>query len=513
MISSMRRFPFHPFLFSTYPILALYSVNILQVSPTVFIRPMAISLIICMVIFILINLLMKNIEKTGLIVTLFLVLFYSYGHLYQFLEASRSLAGLGHHRFLLFFYLTLFILGLFGVVYKLKNLVAITGILNWVSIFLVGVSLLQIAYNQGRVIIANEKVKQASDTPTILHPPEGKPLPDIYYIVLDMRTRSDVLNEEYGYDDTEFIQALEDLGFFVAECSRSNYGETSSSITSALNLDYLEQIAKDFYLTSEDTQSTLLKESYVRTNLQKLGYKTVAFETEYPWSELKDADYYISPTRSNLALRSISPFESMLIDSTVLLPYREIRNREQIIKMSRLNHPWKEHIELVRFNLKNLADVPRINEPKFVFSHILVPHVPFVFAADGTLLTDPGYWEGKNALPINAKYEKEGYAGQVEYIDDQVLSTVQKIIANSSTPPIIVIMGDHGFKQSDRNKIFNAYYFPDGDYSGISKAISPVNTFRIIFDRYFGTNFGFLPDRSFNLGKETIEDSPVCKPP
>ncbi len=510
MISSMKRFPLHPFLFSIYPVLALYSVNIQQVSPTVFIRPILISLASCMVIFLVINLFVKNFKKTGLIVTLFLILFFSYGHLYHFLETSKSLGGLGHHRFLLFFYLVLFILGVLGVFYKFKDIVPITRILNWASILLVGISLTQIAFSQGKVVIANEKVKQASTSPTILQPPQGKTFPDIYYIVLDMHTRSDVLNEVYGYDDTAFIQALEDLGFFVAKCSRSNYGETSGSITSTLNLDYLDQIATDFKLSSEDAQSSLLKQSFVRTNLQKLGYKTVAFETEYPWSELEDADYYISPTRSNLALRSISPFESMLIDSTALLPYREFRNREQINKMSELNHPWKEHIELVRFNLKNLAEVPKINEPKFVFSHILVPHIPFVFAGDGTLRTDPGYWEGKNALPIDAIHEKEGYAGQVEYIDDQVLSIFKKILADSSTPPIIVIMGDHGFTQNERNKIFSAYYFPGGDYSDLSQTISPVNSFRVIFDQFFGTHFGKLQDRSFNLDKETFEDSPAC---
>ncbi len=239
----------------------------------------------------------------------------------------------------------------------------------------------------------------------------------------------------------------------------------------------------------------------------------MAFQTGYPWSELEDADYYISPTRGNLALRSITPFEAMLIESTALLPYREYRSREQIDKMSRLNHPWKEHIELVRFNLDALSEIPKIDGPKFVFAHILVPHIPFVFAGDGTLRSDPGFWEGKNALPVDANYEKDGYAGQVEFIDNQVLSIFQEIIANSSTPPIIVIMGDHGFKQIDRNKILNAYYFPDGDYSGISETISPVNTFRIIFDRYFGTDFGLLVDRSFNLDEETFEDSPACNNP
>ncbi len=513
MNSSMKKYPFHPFLFSIYPALALFSVNFQQVTLTIFIRPMFISLVLCAAIFLVINLLLKNLEKTGMIVSLFLLLFYSYGHLYHFLESSKNLGQLGHHRFLLFFYLLIFVLGILGVIFIIKDVLTITRLLNWVSISLIIISLVQILFTQGRVLIANEKVKRASINPTVLHPPQGKPLPDIYYIVLDMHTRSDVLNQDYGYDETVFIKEMKNMGFFIAECSRSNYGETSESITSTLNLDYLDKIATDFKLTSNDARYSLLKQSFVRTNLQKLGYKTVAFETEYPWSELEDSDYYISPTKSNLALQSISPFESMLIDTTVLLPYREYRNRLQIIEMAKLNHPWKEHVELVKFNLKNLSEVPIINEPKFVFSHILVPHVPFVFSGDGTIRIDPGFWEGKNALPVDAIHEKEGYAGQVEFIDNQVLSIVQKIIANSSRPPIIIIMGDHGFKQNERNKILNAYYFPDGDYSELYPTISPVNSFRVIFDHFFGTNFGKIQDLSFNFDKETYEDSQVCITP
>ena len=65
-------------------------------------------------------------------------------------------------------------------------------------------------------------------------------LPDIYYIILDAHARSDVLNQRFGYDNTAFITELENLGFFVARCSQSNYWQTEYSLTSALNMDYLQ---------------------------------------------------------------------------------------------------------------------------------------------------------------------------------------------------------------------------------------------------------------------------------
>jgi hypothetical protein len=45
--------------------------------------------------------------------------------------------------------------------------------------------------------------------------------------------------------------------------------------------------------------------------------------------------------------------------------------------------------------------------------------------------------------------------------------------------------------------ILNAFYFPDGDYRRLDRQITSVNTFRVVFDKYFGTQMGRLPDRVY----------------
>jgi hypothetical protein len=73
-------------------------------------------------------------------------------------------------------------------------------------------------------------------------------LPDIYYIILDGYGRSDVLRDLYGLDEGPFLRALQEDGFYVADKSRSNYGQTSLSFASALNMSYLAglgELAKD----------------------------------------------------------------------------------------------------------------------------------------------------------------------------------------------------------------------------------------------------------------------------
>jgi hypothetical protein len=49
----------------------------------------------------------------------------------------------------------------------------------------------------------------------------------------------------------------------------------------------------------------------------------------------------------------------------------------------------------------------------------------------------------------------------------------------------------------ERLGILNVYYFPDQDYTALYPAISPVNTFRVVLNQYFGADYPLLPDRHF----------------
>ena len=76
-------------------------------------------------------------------------------------------------------------------------------------------------------------------------------------------------------------------------------------------------------------------------------------------------------------------------------------------------------------------------------------------------------------------------------------------------PLVIIIESDHGpgsgldyasIQGSDTQErlgILTAIYFSDGDYRSLSGNLSAVNTFRHVFNKYFGSDLDILPHRSF----------------
>jgi hypothetical protein len=103
-----------------------------------------------------------------------------------------------------------------------------------------------------------------------------------------------------------------------------------------------------------------------------------------------------------------------------------------------------------------------------------------------------------NTYYTERDYER-GYVNQAKFISDRISQVVENIIKNSSTLPIIIIQGDHGpshFNEITRMGILNAYYFPEAQ-PALYSSITPLNSFRTLFNTYFGTEFPVLKDTSY----------------
>jgi hypothetical protein len=238
---------------------------------------------------------------------------------------------------------------------------------------------------------------------------------------------------------------------------------------------------------------------------------------------MPDAAFYFDPNAVQLTDKSgnplVTPFESMLIKSTagiILLDLQAVKNNRLA---QDVNYPYAEHIQSQKYILNKLEYIPEIRGPKLVFVHIKIPHPPYVFRADGSLVDNPPPFP-ETGYTIDPQLIKSLYVGQVSYINNQIIPIIDSILARSEVKPIILLQGDHGFDPPNRMEILNAYLVPDVVKEQLYPGISPVNSFRLLFDAYFGAGYPLLPDESYYSNYatpyeyEVVQDSnPGCLNP
>jgi hypothetical protein len=490
----LKRFPIHPLLFAIYPVLALYGHNVTEVSADGVVRPLLIALVGALILVAAARLALREPFKGDLVVTLFLVLFFTYGQVYHLLKESPGIAaGLARHRYLIILFAGLFVLGLISLFRSSRHYANLNLTLNVVGLILLVFPLYQIARYSLVDPLGQKAAAKWTPQIALTQNPNQASLPDVYYIILDGYSRADVIQRVLGFDNTGFLYQLRGLGFVVAQCSRSNYAHTLLSLTSSFNMDQLPMVDK---WAAAQGISNSIQQSQVRREFETLGYKIVAFYNLYPWLRWSDADLYLGLTTTPYAVQSVTPFEKMVLDTTPISVYFDWQLQSANNNFSQEgDHPDGYFISQEKYKFYELPKIAKISDPTFTYVHILIPHTPFVFSPNG-LLYDPGFYSGDGGIPINDHYFKVGYVDEIEYANQQIVPILTQILKDSSTPPIIVIQGDHGFGD-DRFPILNAYYFPGAGSGKIYPTITPVNTFRLIFDTYFGGSYGLLPDVSY----------------
>jgi hypothetical protein len=135
--------------------------------------------------------------------------------------------------------------------------------------------------------------------------------------------------------------------------------------------------------------------------------------------------------------------------------------------------------------------------PKFVYIHLILPHPPFVFGPDGKHTDPADFWNAKKQYPAD-KFAI-GYTNQLTFLNQKLLTMIDTIQSESKTPPIIILQGDHGpWIQPNPQHFFilNAYSLP-GHNDQLYPQISPVNSFRYVFNNYFGGKYDMLPDITY----------------
>jgi hypothetical protein len=482
--------PFYPLLLAAYPVLFLFSQNLGIVSVNEVVLPLVLTVGAAALGLVVLGLIFRDPRPAALIVAAVAVGILAYGHGLR-VAASVHLGGTA---FLVVWGGMVLGIALVAVVARRKLDVA-TRLLNLVAVVLVLTQLVLIVPFEARAMTAGRPAAEPAG-PVATGPHTTR---DIYYIILDRygSERSIALN--YGITDNGFTDWLEGHGFAVARDSHANYGRTVLSLASTLNMTYLDSLEAQQGPDSADMgpADAMLQDHAVGRLLKESGYRYIhlgSFYTPTRTSAIADA---------NISLGDVDEFMASLYDLTV---FPVIARRLGLQRTATL---LQKQVDNARYQFRVLDSLRSEPGPKFVFAHILLPHPPYVFAADGRVLDEAEAGQ----LPVN-----EQYRGQLLYANSMMESFLEPLLAlPDEQRPIIIIQADEGpwppRFADDRTGfdwttattdelevkfgILNAMLLPGVDPALVYPTISSVNTFRLVFEQYFGSELPLLADRSF----------------
>jgi hypothetical protein len=498
--------PVYVLLLAAFPVLYFYAYNVAETTFEEAALPLALSLAGAMVLWALLTLILRNARKAGLGTVLFLVFFFTYG---RFCDGLGSLGVfVPKHAYLLSGMLFVWGYCIYFISRAKRDFRTTTTVLNVVAVALIAINLFNIASYQIKLarLSAGTPEESPAQSPAASNLTNLDTLPDIYFIIIDEYAHPDTMKEWYDYDNSEFIDSLEEKGVFVASESRTRAMMTAQCLAQVLNMEYLTpgwdwSAEVKNYVEHETNVEYYRAYIWNDVNFRKIAYNAAAdflraqgyqYIAIAHWggtgkwnSYLKDnADLYFNYSETGGA-RWTSEFQKMFWNTTMLRPFyiHLIGSQYEIYYKSS-----------VLAGLDCLKQIPSVSGPKFIYAHFWCPHQPYVFSANGEYIAPVNH---QNAA------DKQFYLGQYIFISAEMEKVIDDLLEKSEIPPIIILQSDHGQRPhhpgiviggDEWHKILNAMYLPGVDYSELRDSISPVNTFRLIFNHYFGAEYELLKD-------------------
>jgi hypothetical protein len=480
----------HPLLFMAFPPLFLLARNVADFESSVLWRPLIGGAVVTALAMGALWVIFRDWHKAGLLASLAVLLFFSQGHLWRLLmrwDLNPSTPWISGQHVLGALTALAYLIFAVRLWRASVDLAPLTPILNISSLCLIAFPALIVMRHevnhwlQWKALATSSPILEEDDatsSPTATR--------NIFYVIVDGYSRADNLEAIYGHDNGPFLEDLQRRGFYVAGRARANYPFTLLSVPSALYMDYLpngvptRKIADRFR---------------VRDFVRRRGYQFVALATGYSPTEFRDADLYLQPPGHS------DEFERGLLEYLPLIGTRD---------------PAQTDRERILYAFDQLPKLAASRTPVFVFAHLVAPHPPYVFARDGRPSDERVYLgmtqAGRLISPdgMTRSESSRRYVEQLQFVNRKILDTVDAVLKASLVPPIIIIQSDHGHLDyfdvknapensylHDRFSILNAYFLPDVGQRCVWETITPVNTFRAIFNCYFGAHFERLPDRSY----------------
>jgi len=486
------------------------------------VTPLLFSLFLIVNIWALLYFFLKDRKKAGFLASIMFLLSFSYGHIVNVIESEELPGWVTSNivfpiieRWPLEIYGICSVVFLIMIIRLLKNkwgqIAPRLYVLNVVSAAMLILPLVTIAKTQ----LNRVQMPVRLFNPPIVQQPSTKAphdLPDIYYIILDRYASNETLLNYYDFDNSGFTTFLKSKGFYVAQKSFANYPFTSPSLASSLNMNYIDDLASQ--IDPEVRDSTPLYEriqdNAVALTLKAKGYKFLYYGPQtlpgVPMDSNKHADYVYAYSENAF---SLSAFDFFFWGQSVVPPIiSRLWNNEKFAAPGRNSLVRRTKYAMQLDEIEKVSTTVRLKGPKFIFFHSLLTHPPNVLDIDGTYVPE---------AIARKRSPKENYLRQLQFSNYLIQQLIETILEDSLNPPIIVLQSDEGpypqrFREhnlsfdwreatademKEKMGILNAYYFPGVSQNMFYPTITPVNTFRIIFNKYLGTQLPLLPDKNF----------------
>jgi len=346
--------------------------------------------------------------------------------------------------------------------------------------------------------------------------------PDIYYIVLDRYASQNVLTTQFDYTNQDFVNFLNSQNFTTEPASHNNYPYTAMSIAATMDANYQTDVVQKFSSASDqvlEPYEDSIRYSPVVDSLKSIGYKYYELGSWYETdNKAPQADYNYQP-QGQLTIFghtfTLNSFVTHELGENVF--YRLFSHGLSLGSHTVLSYSEMGEIEASAYKLKTLNTLAdQTSGGRLIYAHMLTPHDPYYFNADGSINLD-------NGNDNNGENIKDKYLGQVKYINTQMESLISKINKNSNGQAVIILQSDEGpypMVLNDQNfngtsvgdelsggnmldwtdanlqmKFGNlaAYHIPAASNQALAQGGDNTNIFRVVLNSYFGANLPYLP--------------------
>ena len=372
--------------------------------------------------------------------------------------------------------------------------------LTVLSTMVMGSALLYV-FRASHLKSVNEQKHLALDAtpPKLARSLPARNLPNVYYLTLDSYPRADTLKEVFHFDNSPFLEFLKSKGFLVGEKSYTNYMATYLEVPAALEQRYIVTESDTDFWNDLPTLLTIFDgRNQVFKNFRDLGYYVakLTFLTECPphtyvnycyGYDEKNGSNDMRPMELTFAFLRMTPLHDILTK-----PFSEIFHRNIAVR-----------------NMDHVIDMARNFDapvPKFLFSHILLPHLPYIFTGncdeakevdmDGSRSPDPKIPFLEATRCANKKTQEF-----VEYIVRNDPDSIVLINSDHGSPFTVDWSVDYDkWPESairERYGNLNAMRLPEQCKKYFYDSISPVNYFELVFACIEHRTPHFLEDRIY----------------